>query len=100
MPRAGFLVVAGVLAAVAGGVHVAASTAETMAGTFSTTQGELRARHVEAESSIRRASARLAKARVQCERFRGAKRELCDAAARADRRRGIRQGPPSLIEAP
>ena len=84
----GYLLAAGVVSGVAGGVYVAAaSTANSMAGTFSTAESELHARRAESEIAMRRASARYATAREQCAKFNYVKRELCHSAARRDERR-------------
>jgi hypothetical protein len=84
------LVAAGILSGLAGGAYVvAAATATAMAGTLTTTESELHARRTDAESSLRRASARYAAARGECETFKRVKRELCNAAARADEKQSI-----------
>lgn len=89
-PPAGFLVAAGILSVLAGGGYVVASrTATAMAGTLTTAESDLHARRTDAESSLRRASARYAAARGECETFKRVKRELCNAAARADEKRSV-----------
>lgn len=97
----GCLLAAGVVSGVAGGVYVAAaSTASSMAGTFSTAESELHARRAESEVAMRRASERYAEAREQCGKFKYAKRELCQSAARRDERRTVLGNAPTKETAP
>jgi hypothetical protein len=98
---AGCLVGAGIVACLAGGMYgVAATTANSMAATFATEQSDLHARRTESESSIRRASARYAQARGECESQKRAKRALCNAVARADEKRSVLRDSPTKETAP
>lgn len=96
----GGLVAAGLFAVVSGGAYVAASAADSLAGTFATTESALHASRNEARSSIRRASAQYAKSLGQCERHKGAKRELCNAAARREEKRSVSRDTQPAGEAP
>jgi hypothetical protein len=97
----GYLVAAGIIACLAGGMYgVAATTANSMAASFATEQSDLHARRTESESSIRRASARYAQARGECESQKRAKRELCKALARADEKRDVLRDSPTKEIAP
>ncbi|MBK8324144.1 MAG: hypothetical protein IPL06_15835 [Betaproteobacteria bacterium] len=95
-PPPGSLVGAVVVSGVIGGVYVvAATTASSMAGTFTTTESDQRTSRAESQSAMTRASARFAMARERCEQYRYAKRELCQSAARRDERRNALRDAPT-----
>ena len=97
----GPLVAAVVVSGVVGGVYVAAATtASSMAGTFTTTESDQRASRAESQSAMTRASARYASAREHCEQYKYAKRELCQSAARRDERRTVLRDAPTKERAP
>ncbi len=92
MTRSGYLYLgaAGIISGLAGTVYVvAATTASSMAGTFTTAENERHAIRGESESARRRASAQYALDREQCDLLKGGRRERCRIAARLDERRSI-----------
>ena len=85
--RAGGLWIA---AAVAVGMYAAASiTATTMAGTFDTAEATRHSRFAGFDTAFKRASAEYRETRRKCDPLSRAKRNLCNAEARADERRAF-----------
>jgi hypothetical protein len=85
--------VAGVLiamAAMAGIYAVAATTATSIAGSFTTEARTRPTRIAEFETAVKRASANLKEARERCKVFTGTQRNVCNAEARAEEIQGIR----------
>ena len=84
------LVAVAVAATVLAGVYaVAATTATSMAGGFTTAQSENHSRRVEFEAETMRVSAERAAAREKCDRGTRKERLVCRAAALADEESAI-----------
>jgi len=97
----GLVVAVAVVTGVIGGVYVvAASTASSMARTFTTAESDQRASRAESQGAMTRASARYATALEHCEQYKYAKRELCHSAARRDGRWIVPADAPTKERAP